>query len=74
MKTTQLLLVVLGAAAAGVVAGLLIAPDKGSETRKKIGQSAEDLKNKASELIKTGKEYVNDLTNAIKQETPNVES
>ena len=30
---------IVGAAAAGVLIGLLIAPDKGSETRKKIGNS-----------------------------------
>ena len=45
MKTSTLLITVLGAAAAGVVVGLLIAPDKGSETRKKVSSKAQDLAN-----------------------------
>lgn len=73
MKTTNLLLTVLGAAAAGVVIGLLIAPDKGSETRRMIGEKADDLKNKAGDLIKSGKDYVNELRGAIKQEVQNFE-
>ncbi|WP_315822208.1 YtxH domain-containing protein [Paraflavitalea speifideaquila] len=33
--TTKVLLGIVGAAAAGVVIGMLVAPDKGSELRKK---------------------------------------
>lgn len=40
MKT---LLAFLAGAAAGAVAGILLAPDKGSETRKKILSKAKDL-------------------------------
>ena len=67
MKTSNLLLTVLGAAAAGVVVGLLIAPEKGEETRRMLTQKADDWKNKASDLIKTGKDYVNDMAGSIKQ-------
>lgn len=45
---------------AGVVIGILIAPDKGSETLKKIRGRANDLKDratdKADELASKGKE------------------
>ena len=67
MKTSNLLLTVLGAAAAGVVVGLLIAPEKGTETRRMLTQKADDWKNKASDLIKTGKDYVSDVAGSIKQ-------
>jgi gas vesicle protein len=66
MKTSTLLVTVLGAAAAGVVVGLMIAPEKGSETRRILAEKAEDWKNKAGDLIKTGKEYVNDVASSLK--------
>jgi gas vesicle protein len=37
---------------AGVAIGILIAPDKGSETRQKIRKDFDDLKNKASDAVK----------------------
>jgi gas vesicle protein len=62
MNTTgKFVLGLLGAAAAGTVVGLLIAPDKGSETRKKmiegVGKFAIDLAN----LLQSGKD---ELANA----------
>ena len=68
MKATSLLLGVLGAAAAGVVVGLLIAPDKGSETRRKISEKTEDWRNQVNNLIQTGKDYVKDITGTVKSE------
>ena len=73
MKTSTLLLTVLGAAAAGVAVGLMIAPEKGSETRRILAEKAEDWKNKAGELIKTGKEYVNDVASSLKSNGQNME-
>jgi gas vesicle protein len=40
----KILLSFLAGAAAGVVAGLLLAPDSGKEIRKKIAKKASDLK------------------------------
>ena len=41
MTTSQkVLAAVLAGAAAGLIAGILVAPDKGSETRRKIGDAA----------------------------------
>jgi len=37
----------------GLVTGLLLAPDKGSETRRKISQKANDLKDRFEDFIDT---------------------
>lgn len=54
MSSSKLLTGVLVGAAAGAVLGILFAPDKGSETRKKIAQKGRDLsdnlRNKFSDL------------------------
>jgi len=57
---TKVLLGILGAAAAGVVVGLLIAPEKGSETRKRLASTAGDWADQVGGLFKNGRnEYEN---------------
>ena len=68
MKASTLLFTVLGAAAAGLAAGLLIAPDKGAETRKKLSKKTDDLRNQVNSFIKSGKDYVKDVAGAAKAE------
>jgi len=60
MNSGKILLGVLAGAAAGALLGVLFAPDKGSETRKKIvnksADYAESLKEKFNEFIDSATE------------------
>ncbi len=57
MSKSKVLAGLLVGAAAGAVLGLLLAPEKGSDTRKKIAEKknkfGEDLKNKFGEVKET---------------------
>ena len=59
---TKVVLGILGAAAAGVVIGMLIAPEKGSEMRTRIKKSAGDLVDNLSNLFVKGKEELEELS------------
>jgi gas vesicle protein len=55
MKTGKVMLGVLAGVAAGALLGILFAPDKGSETRKKISKKSKDytdaVKDKFNDFI-----------------------
>jgi gas vesicle protein len=57
MKTSQVITGILAGAAAGAILGVLYAPDKGSNTRKKIMQKGSDykqsFKNQVNHLVDT---------------------
>lgn len=53
---SKVLLGILGAAAAGVVIGMLVAPDKGNETRKKLKKTASDWADSLSHMWERGKQ------------------
>lgn len=63
---SKVLLGILGAAAAGVVIGMLIAPDKGKETRKKLRKTAEDWADSMGHLWSRGKETAEEAAQDIK--------
>ena len=52
---------VVGAAAAGVIVGLLVAPEKGADTRKKVGDTASDWAGRLSDIFTQAKGEVDNL-------------
>ena len=67
MKTNNVLLGVIGGLAAGAVLGVLFAPDKGANTRKKIAKKSSSLKEEA-------KESFSKLVNSIENKYENLVS
>jgi gas vesicle protein len=58
MKTGKTLLGILAGVAAGTIIGILLAPDKGSETRKKILDKGEDY---AEKLKQKFNDFIDDI-------------
>jgi len=54
----------------GLLTGLLIAPDKGSESRKKLERAGRDLKNKFNDFV----DNLNDKFESFKSEASDVAS
>jgi gas vesicle protein len=70
---TKVFLGILGAAAAGVAIGMLIAPEKGSEMRARIKKSAGDWVDSLSNLFVKGKEELEELRDRGRQTKSAVE-
>jgi len=63
---SKVILGILGAAAAGVVIGMLVAPEKGKETRKRLKKTAEDWADSMTNLWARGKAAAEEAANDLK--------
>ena len=70
----KVLIGILGAAAAGVVIGLLIAPEKGKEMRKKIRKTAGDWADNLGHLWTRGKQAAEDAMDDMKEKAKHARS
>jgi gas vesicle protein len=64
---SKVILGILGAAAAGVVIGMLVAPEKGKETRKRLKKTAEDWADSMGHLWSRGKAAAEEAANDLKE-------
>ncbi|HEV2478046.1 MAG TPA: YtxH domain-containing protein [Puia sp.] len=65
-NNSKILLGFLVGAAVGGALGILMAPDKGSETRKRIVEKSNDLGDSLSEFGDTVKDKFNDVVDGVK--------
>ncbi len=67
-STTKALLGFLAGAAAGVITGILIAPDKGSVTREKLQNKAKDISHDISDAVHEKIQYMEEQIQKLKKE------
>jgi gas vesicle protein len=60
-STSKVILGIAGAAVAGAVIGLLLAPEKGSDIRQKVKDAANDWACQLADLFAEGKSEFNDM-------------
>jgi gas vesicle protein len=69
MKAGKLLVGLVSGAALGAVAGLLFAPKKGKDVRKKIGTTSENYMNEAKSKFNDFSDNLNDKVETLKAKT-----
>lgn len=62
-NTQKIMTAALAGAVIGVVAGILLAPDKGSETRKKITEAAGKASDNAQDFASSASSKFNEMKN-----------
>ncbi len=71
--TTKIILGIAGAAAAGAIIGLLLAPEKGADLRKRLSTKAYDWADSLGDLIDNSKEKLDGLKADINKSVSNIE-
>ena len=67
-SNTKIILGVLAAAAAGAAIGILLAPEKGSELRRKIKTGFDEVMEDVAELLAVGKEEMKNMYAGAREE------
>jgi gas vesicle protein len=73
-STGKVLLAIVGAAAAGAIIGMLVAPEKGSDLRKRITDATGDWTSQLSQLLAQGKEQLQNIRQSATNEAENLTS
>jgi len=68
MSSGKVVLALLAGVAAGAVLGILFAPDKGSETRKKLSGEGDDLKESMKEKFNQFLDDISEKYENVKEE------
>lgn len=71
-SNAKMILGVLAAGAVGVAVGMLLAPEKGSELRKSIKGSIDDLGEKIGDLVTEGKEKLMGVADELKTQANSI--
>ena len=71
--STKIILGVASAAAAGAVIGLLLAPEKGTDLRKRLSEKAYDWADQLGDLIDSGKSKLDSLKADVNAAVRNAE-
>ncbi|QQR88048.1 MAG: YtxH domain-containing protein [Flavobacteriales bacterium] len=61
MSNKSTLAIALAALAAGAALGVLLAPESGAETRKKLMRKGDDLKDRLASMLEEGEELIAEL-------------
>ena len=67
-STEKILVAFLAGATAGVLTGLLLAPDTGENTRKKLSKAADDFGHTLTETLETSAEKVKHIADSALSE------
>lgn len=70
-STSKFLITVIGAAAAGAVLGLLLAPEKGTDLRQKIKSAANDWADQLLDLVNSSREKMGEVKGELKARAEN---
>ena len=70
---TKIILGLMAAAVAGAAIGILIAPEKGSELRKRIKNKAGEWVDDVSELLALGKEKIKEVYAQAEEDAENLQ-
>lgn len=65
--TTRIIAAFAAGALVGAIAGVLLAPDKGSETRRKLTEQGKKMADSLKDKLRSGKEKFNELKEGLRQ-------
>jgi gas vesicle protein len=72
--SSKVILGIIGAAAAGAVIGMLLAPEKGSDLRKRIKETTDDWASQLTDLFEEGKTEFQKVKNKASRAASTVKS